>query len=370
MSGRRWSRWLGPPLALVAVALLLSRLEPGAEAGGHVTPRPAGVCANAAPALRGLHGVRGTWWRLVDRLDAGGTLVGRTLFAGQGGSTNLALELGAESSASGPVGGMVVVSTDDGVFSDVRIVSAVEGCSWLIHRTQDVVRSAILDPAGGSVLAHLVARETRDDRGTWRIGGMDPDVAVKLVLAPLPAQASLGPIWATDLHLDKSGRKLAVQSCAESACVTRVVSLGADAVAPKQLGGRDQGEIIGLAGDRLITWAHCQGLPCSVQAWTAGAATPATLADTAAGAALTGDARYLIVVLDGTGRAARIDLAGNAGSAGNASVRVQGVAPGDLPLEAGTGAYAGFEVGADEIAIAAPGADPNAFNPSTAALAP
>lgn len=364
MSRRRWSRWLGPPLALVAVALVLGRFQPGAEAGGRVTPRPAGVCAKAAPSLRGLHGVRGAWWRLVDRIDASGTLVGRTLVAGQGGSSNLTLELGSESSATGPVGGLVVVSTDDGVFSDVRIVSAVEGCSWLIHRTQDVVRSAILNPSDGALIAHVVSRETRDDAGTWRISGMDPDVRLDRLLAPLPAQPGIGLVWSTNLHLDRNGKHLAVQSCAEAACLTRIVSLADPGAEPVQIDSADQGEVVGFTGDRLITWAHCQGLPCAVRAWTAGSAKPETLADLAAGASLTGDQRYLVVVLDDTGRAARIDLAGRT------SQRIKGIAAGDLPIPVGTGAYLGFEVAPDEVAIAAVGSDARPFSPSRAALVP
>ena len=43
---------------------------------------------------------------------------------------------------------------------------------------------------------------------------------------------------------------------------------------------------------------------------------------------------------------------------------------GDLPLGSGVGAYAGLEVGPDEIALAAPGADAHAFNPAGAAPAP
>lgn len=364
MSGRHWSFWLAPPVALVAIAVVLGGLQPRAEAGGRVTPRPAGVCANAAPTLRGAAAVRGAWWRMVDRLDGNGALVGRTLFAGRAGATNLTLELSAESSASGPVGGLVVVATDDGRFSDVRLVSATEGCSRLVHRTMDVVRSAILDAKGGSVLAHLVTRETRDDKGTWRITGLDPDGALELVLGPLPFQRDFGPIWATELRLDASGHKLAVQSCAETACVIRTIALdGSNAVAA-HTGGQDQGSIIGFAGDRLVTWAHCQGYPCAVQAWGVGAATPEILVDLAAGAAFTGDGRYLVAVLDVTGRASRIDLHGGL------SKRIQGIAAGDLPLAGGIGAYAGYEVGPTEIAVAAPGADAHAFEPEGAALAP
>jgi hypothetical protein len=362
MSGRRWARWVGVPVALVAVGLVLSRFQPGAEAGGRVTPRPAGVCADAAPAIRGGQPARGSWWRIVDRLDANGSLVGRTLFAGRDGATNLTLELASESSASGPVAGLVTVTSDDGQFSDVRLVSAVEGCSWLLHRTQDVVRSAILDRSHGSVIAHLVTRETRADKGIWRVTGMDPDASTALLVAPLDLP-NLGPIWATELRLDKAGRRLAVQSCAEASCVTRIVALDKPADVSK-LGGADQGSLIGLTGDRIITWAHCQGLPCSIQSWDSGTSKPQALIDLAAGATITGDDRYLLAVLDATGRATRLDLAGKSGQ------RVQGVAAGDLPVELGVNSYAGFEVGADEVALAALGADPHAFNPSKAALAP
>jgi hypothetical protein len=114
----------------------------------------------------------------------------------------------------------------------------------------------------------------------------------------------------------------------------------------------------------VITWAHCQGLPCELQSWRAGNAKPETLVDLAAGAALTRDDRYLLAVLDVTGRATRVDLAAKQGQ------RIQGVAAGDLPVEVGANAYAGFEVGADEVALSALGADPHSFNPSKAAVAP
>lgn len=364
MSRRRWQLWLGPPIALVAVALLLGRFQPGAEAGGRVTARPAGACANASPALRGTQAAKGTWWRIADRMDDNGALVGRTLFAGRDGATNLTLELGAESAASGPVGGLVTVTSDDGRFSDVRLVSATEGCSWLIHRTQDVVRSAILDTRTGSLLAHLVSRETRSDKGTWRISGVDPDASLALVLGPLPSQPELGQIWATMLLLDGSGSHLAVQSCAEAGCVTRIVALDGSAVGTTAVGGLAQGSMIGFTGAQLVTWAHCQGLPCEVQGWRVGAPGPDTLVDLAAGAALTGDGRYLLAVLDPSGRATRLDLAGRSGQ------RVEGVNAGDLPLDAGVNAYAGYEVSADEVALSAPGADAHAFNPSRATLAP
>ena len=56
----------------------------------------------------------GTWWRLADTLGANGELAGRTLYAGRAAKTTLAMALGAESMARGPVAGLLVVTTDDG----------------------------------------------------------------------------------------------------------------------------------------------------------------------------------------------------------------------------------------------------------------
>lgn len=369
MSGRQWSLWLGPPAALVAVAVVLSAFQPGAEAGGRVTPAPVGACTDPAPSLRGVAAARGTWWRLADRLDGAGALVGRTLVVGRGGPTNLTLALEAESSASGPVGGIVVVASDDGRFSDVRLVSATRGCAWLALHTEDVVRSAILDPSTGTVLAHLLTRETRGDKGVWRVIGTGPDARSQLVLGPLAARPNLGPIWSTELRVDAKGNRLAVQSCAEDGCVTRVVALGeagggGDAAALATIGGAGQGGLLGFSGDRLVAWSHCPGVPCPIDAWALAGGSPATLAEAAAGAAMTADGRSLVVVLDGTGRAMRLDLV--AGT----KQRIGGLTAGDLPLGGGITAYAGFEVGPGEVAVSAPGADAHAFDPARAALAP
>lgn len=363
MSRHRWFVWLGPPIGLVAVALLLGRFQPGAEAGGRTTPPPVGVCAGAAPVGRVIPAARGTWWRLEDRLDAAGTLIGKTLFAGRGSGATLALNLGPESMASGPVGGLVVVTSDDGRFSDVRLVSAADGCGWLVHRTDAVVRSAVLDPSDGSVLAHLLVRETRADRGVWRITGLDPDATVVSVLEPLAARADIGPIWATELRLDARGQSLAVQSCGERACLTRLVALGGGA-GPTVVDTAGQGSILGLTGDALITWDACPGMPCAVLAWGKRDGARQVVVDGAVGAGMTFDGRYLVAVLDPNGRAVRVDFSGKA------TQRIKGIAEGDLPLNRGVAASAGLEVGSDEVAISAPGADPHAFAPGRAASAP
>jgi hypothetical protein len=161
-------------MTLLAVALVVSRFQPGVEAGGRTTPPPAGACAGAAPTGTPVQGgARGAWWRLVDRLDGEGTLVGRTLFAGVAKAATMTLDLGVESMASGPKGGLVVVTSDDGRFSDIHLVSAARGCAWLVHHTESVVRSAILDASTGTILAHLVQRG-RVSCGTWRIASAEP----------------------------------------------------------------------------------------------------------------------------------------------------------------------------------------------------
>lgn len=365
MSGRRWKLWLGPPIALLAIALVFGRFQAGAEAGGRMTPRPAGVCAAKAPPAGALRVARGTWWRLADRLDDNGALVGRILFAGQAGATRVTLELGAESMASGPAGGLVVVANDDGRFSEVRLVSAMEGCSWLVHRDEAVVRSAILDPSDGSILAHRVTRETRSDLGTWRITGIAPDAILERVVGPLAAQPDLGPIWATEIRLDAGANTIAVQSCSDQGCLIRVAALDRPAAAPALLRGPELGSILGFAGDEVVTWERCAGLPCSLLAWSPATNGHELLVEDAAAAGLTANGRYLVAVTDPpTGRAFRVDLL-----AGH-SQRLEGVAAGDLPLAIGVGAYAGFEVGPAEIAMAAPGADAHAFDPSGAVVAP
>ena len=368
MSGKRWARWLSVPLAFLAVGLLLSRFQPGAEAGGRTSPPKSGACAGAAPLGRGIDAAglaagRGTWWRLKDVLDAEGTLVGRTLFAGRAAKTTLTIELSTESMARGPVGGLLVVTNDDGRSSELRLVSIADGCSWLVHRDVNVLRSAILDPASGVAYAHLVQRETRVDLGTFRLAGGDADAALERIVEPLAPQADLGPIWATELRLDEDGTALAVQSCSDQGCLTRVLALEAFGRPITIVRGAGQGSIIGFAGDRVVTWAFCAGMPCAVQAWTAGAGKPATLAERAVGAGVTRDGRYLMLVTDAAGHAVRVDLASNS------AVALKGVGPGELPLGMDVTATAGLDVANDEVGLASGGGDAHAFTPG-AAIAP
>ena len=375
MSGKRWSRWLAAPLALVAIGLLLSRFQPGAEAGGKTAPPKAGACAGSAPVGHGIDAAtfaagHGAWWRLTDTLGPNGELTGRTLFAGRAAKTTLTMSLGTESMARGPVGGLLVVTTDDGRSSEVRLVSIANGCAWLVHRDANVVRSAILDPATGVAYAHLVQRETRVDLGVFRLAGGDPDATLEQIVEPLAPQADLGPIWATELRLNADGTALAVQSCSDQGCLTRVVAIAAFGRPVTFVRGNaqdstnSQGSIIGFAGDRIVTWAFCAGMPCPIQAWTAGAGKPATLVDRAVGAGVTRDGRYLLYVTDASGHAVRVDFASNA------IATVKGVVAGELPLGANVTATAGFDLADGEIGLASNGGDAHALAPGAAIVVP
>jgi hypothetical protein len=378
MSGRPWKWWLGPPIALVVVALALSQLQAGAEAGGRTTPPAAGACptsplaTNAAgkPA-RDVGPV--TWWKLAEQLDDNGAMTGRRLAVGRGGSTSLLLDLPAESVANGPIGGVVVVATDDGRSSEIRLLSAPGACSWLVDTTADVVRAVILDPGDGSVIAHLVDRATRADLGTWRFGARGALARPALVAAALPEGSLDGPAWITDLRLDVNGRLLAVQSCTDTGCLARVFDLGVPDRPPATLrGGRAgqhatgaQGPLLGFSNGRLVTWAACAGFPCQVETWDLATGTSQVLLDSASAAAVTPDGRFLVATTDApSGRTLRIELA-----TGTRAL-VKGLRPDELLLPGGAAATSGLQLGSDEVAVTAPGANPRSFRPAAAEVLP
>jgi hypothetical protein len=374
--GRRWARWLGPPIVLGAVALVLSQLHAGAEAGGRTTPPPVGVCA-ASPLVTDAAGRPrrdagpGSWWTLGERLDAHGAMAGRRLAVGRGGATTFALDLPVEAVASGPVGGVVVLAADVDQRSEIRLVSVGGACSWLVGSSGDVVRGAILDPRDGSVLAHLVSRAARDDVGTWRFGGAgEAALGPPTLVAPaLDAGMLDGPAWVTDVRLDTTARLLAVQSCTDRGCLTRVFDLESSAAAPVVLRGASagtaQGPMLGFANGKLLTWAACPGYPCAVQAWDLASGTSSIVLDRAEGAAVTRDGRFLLASTDSrAGRTLRLDLV-----TGRA-VLVRGLRAGELLLASGVAATSGVQLGPDEVAVGAPGATPHSFRPVAAEVIP
>ena len=367
MSRRRWTIWLGPPIALVAIALALSRFQPGAEAGGG-SARPVGACSSS-PLEKDGHGKpnlgagQGTWWALSGRLDANGALAGRQLALGRGGATNLTLELAPDTLASGPVGGIVALTTDDGRQAQVRLLSVEKGCSFVAAETAEVARGAILDQADGSVIAHLVDRETRADLGTWRYaadGSSDPEL-VAPALEPDPAR---GPTWTTDLRLDDSGFLLAVQSCTDDGCLTRVFDLRKGLVPVASLEG-DQGSLIGITSDSLITWAKCFGFPCAVEQWSLLSGDAIAIVARAESAAVSANGRFLVAVTDSSRNGfIRLDL-----ESGDVK-GIRGVNRNERFVGGGVLALQGVQVRADEVGLAADGTIPRPFSPAGAEVLP
>jgi hypothetical protein len=366
MSRRRWSIWLGPPIAIAIVAVGLMRLQAGADAGGKATPVAAGACAESPVARdaagRVERGPRGAWWRLTERLDSNGLMIGRGLVLGQGGAVRFTLQLSSETLASGPVGGLVALTTDDGTASEVRLVSIDKVCSWTVRRSSDVVRGAFIDPSDGSVVGHALGRETRADLGTWRYS--TTGAAPTLILGPIDPDALGERVFGTDYRLDTKTKRLAVQSCSDVACVTRLVDLG-DAASRVTVIAGPQGQVIGFAGGKLLTWDRCEGLPCGILAWDIASGTSALVVDRAESAAVTEDGELLVAVKSSIrGRAVRLAVGRDS------EVLIMGIALEEQLLAGGVTGFAGFEAAPDEVALAITNGTPRAFRPAAAEVLP
>jgi len=340
------SRWfaLAMPVALAAVASLMRPAPPGVEAA--VRP-PERACAAGAwtPALEA-----GTaWYRLDPMLDATGTLSARRLTAGHG-ATRWSVVLSAESFASGPVGGRLVVGDDDGRRTRLRLLDTGRACWVSLGTGEDVVRSAVLAPDGSALYEHRVDRATRRDLGVWRRPLSDRGARSVRVLPGLAPDASYGPTFSTQLQLAADGR-LIVSACGERACRTRVLDPATGAVAPVD----GTGPVAGLAGRHLIVLEPCEGLPCPVDAVDL-ASGAVTRLDEADGPVLAvPDASGMVVLAhDGGLVVVRLAAAGGTEVPGGAGLE---------PVAVGSTADSGAEAPPGRVAVAPGGrvTDPSAF---------
>jgi hypothetical protein len=366
MSKRRWPIFAGPPLILIVATLLIARPEPVAEAARPLAIHQISTCAAPEEVTGSFDARPGSWWKSTERLDAAGTLLGRRLSIGKGAIAAGSLDLPVESSVSGPVGGLIVVTADDGSRSTVRVVSVAAGCGVVIHETDAVVRAAILNRHDHAVLAHLVDRSTRVDLGTWRIAIAPAAASGARLVAPALGDLAptVGTVWGTGLLLDAQGSHLAVQSCADLGCLTRVFDLGHSAAAPLVIRGVDEGPMLGFAGGMLVTWAACPGFPCSILAWGPGTRRSRLLLSAAGAAAMTADGRRVVALQADASGTRAIELDPGTGRLS----RLRGLAAGLRPLANLATATVGLEVAANEVAIGIPGANPSALNPDAAAL--
>jgi hypothetical protein len=251
--------WVAP----VAMLVMAAAMQPAAVARRAADPAPtvracggtpAGLRSGAAPA-----GV--AWYRLDAVVDEFGSLAGRRLVAAIGDAPPLTLDLAAESFASGPVGGAVLVGDDDGARSRLRWLDVARACWSEVAVETAVIRSAVSASDGSATWEHRVDRRSRADLGVWQrapiASGARRPVRVLPGLAPDPAA---GPTFATDLSVASDGR-LVVTSCGELACRTRVVDPGTRSVASVS----GTGPALGVSGARLVAMAACSSLPCAVE---------------------------------------------------------------------------------------------------------
>lgn len=317
----RWRHGLGPPLVIAAAAALLA----GQPAGPPELPEPgpagdparlvAAATADlpACPAngrsapSTGLSGA--AWYRLDPLLDQAGGLAGQRLEAGLlGGPAGLRLDLDAESFAAGPSGGRLVVGTDDGRRSLVRLVDVAAACADLAHDGPGLIRRAVLSPDGRSLVEFRLDRRQRADGGIWRrpLDGGPPSRLAE----PLPSNERLGLIFSTELAWGADGL-LVVASCGESACLTRIVDPASGEVVT--VDDPHVGEPIGLGDRRLVAWAGCPALPCPIVARDLATGRTTTIARLAGLATVRSDAagRTLLVFEDHAARRiAVVDLDG------------------------------------------------------------
>jgi hypothetical protein len=250
----RWVRRVGPGLAAVLAVAAVATTTLGARGAPWEPPPCPGGKIEPTEAL-------GSWWRMDPRL-VDGRLVGQRLtLGGPGGALPRGLDLPAESFAAGPVRGQVLVGTDDGVHSTLRLIDVERGCATVVGMASNVIRRAVIAPDLGSIVEFRVTRDTRADLGVFE-RPLAARAPVRRILGPIGADARFGPTWTTELAWSTDGRRLAVQSCGGEACRTRILDRTDRTV--DLVADPDLGDMVGLAGTRLVVRAACGGLPCAL----------------------------------------------------------------------------------------------------------
>jgi hypothetical protein len=266
----RWLRWVPPGvIALVAVASVASAtLVAGSQpwrqrACGTLTGGPVAAMRLAAPT--DVHALRDeAWFRLDPLLDRQGALQGQRLVLGlTAGRTSHRMDLPPESFAAGPFGSIVLVGTDDGAASRLEAVDVAAQCSWPLAVEAAVIRRATIDPAGTTVYEVRVDRTTRADLGVWA-RPLDGSRSPTRVLDPIEPDERFGRTFATEFAWNVAGSTLAVSSCGELACRARVLDPATGTL--RTIAEPDLGMPVGLAGEALVSYAACPGVPCPIVA--------------------------------------------------------------------------------------------------------
>ena len=299
--GATWRDRVGPPKALLGIALLLTAVTPAALAAGSqilaAEARADGCSASPAATARAAlrNASNRAFLNVRELLGRRGELTGRVLSVDRAGRTGLSITLPPESYVGPRIGDLVVYTRDSVVGgSSVHLLDLEAGCDLAISQPEDVVRSAIVDPTGSAVYVHSVTRGDRRDNG---IHAIDLATGVtRQVVAPLPLSAEQGPTFGTYLGWSLDGGALAVQSCGFEACRTRLLDVASAKVTT--FDGHGQGALIGLTNEHLVTFADCHGLPCDVLSIDLATGVSAMLAEDAVGASISaaGDGAGILTI--------------------------------------------------------------------------
>jgi hypothetical protein len=268
-------------------------------------PRISSSAARSAPI--GLAEVgQQAWYRLDPRLDRAGALEGQRLSFGLDRERDArVLDLPLESFAAGPFGQTILIGADDGTASRLLLLDVVNDCIREIAVEEHVIRRATVDRSGERVVEMRVDRVSREDRGVWVRRLDHPEDAVQ-VLSSLPADDRFGRTFSTEFTWALDGTNLAVQSCGEVACRTRL--LDADARSLGTFDDPNTGTLIGLDGTTVVAYAACRGLPCPVVALDLATADRSVVTEGAISAVLVRTPvgpRLVHEVVDGPGLALR-----------------------------------------------------------------
>jgi hypothetical protein len=284
--------------------LLVTSTLPLVAAGAQLAPGPllpaafaahrlavGGDCSAVDPSTAGAAALRplppSLELNLADQLDSAGELVGRRLELTTATGSPSSVDLPVESSVAEPIGELLVYTeVPTGALSEIHGLDLVSGCDTLLATNDEVVRSAVIDPAGSALYVHSVSRAGRDDIGILRIDLLTGRGTS--VMPPLPDSDAMGPTFGTGLYWSSAGDALAVQSCGFSSCRTRVIDVSSGAVSTYDAAG--QGQFIGLTARHLVTYADCPGLPCAVLSARLAGGQVASVASGALNAALVRDA--------------------------------------------------------------------------------
>ena len=297
----RWLRWIGPGVVALGAVGLIASTTSGAVARPW-TPRtcagPPGALSSAVRDVRpdGLADLAAVPWLRQDPLvDDGGDLRGQRVAVGLDGDRLVrSMDLPAESFAAGPFGRIVLVGSDDGTTSRIAAVDVAGACSWWIADERDVIRRATLDPTGTAIVEMRVDRVSRADLGIW-LRPIDGRARARRILEPIAADGRFGRTWSTELSWSLGGDRLAIQSCGEAACRTRIIRQDARSVVTGTalVDAPDLGLLVGVDGDQVVSYAACRGLPCPIIVTDARSGSRRTLVADA-------DAAVLVPTPDGT----------------------------------------------------------------------